>query len=507
MSAAMPQSPSPRQPWPTLATLWRWVVPVGLFIRLCLSSIYPNDFWWHVRTGLITLQTGQLPTVDLFSYTQAGQPWINQAWLMQVALALLHQAGGVPLVILAHALIITGGYTLVLAVCAPRYGLRLSVLATVLGVAVSIKNFAVRPQTVSFLGFGLLLCLIEAHRRERKHLLWWAVPLFAVWVNAHGAFIFGVAGLGFYVVGCLWDGLYARARGRAPGRGVWTSPPRDLLILAAQGLAGLAALMLNPQGPVGIAGYILGFFQSKATIELNIEFSPLIIRELDGQLFALATLVLIVARLRGDVRLETGQTLGVLAFAAMTLFSRRAAPWYGMWLIPILAAALQGWLRSPRPLNVGKPLLNRLILGLLILMALTALPFWRPALSALMARSPLLSDDTPVAATTFLCETAPAGTHGFAPLAFAGYLVYACPDLPVFVDTRIELYAAEHWRDYLALHNARYDWQAIADRYAMDYLFVQPDKQKDLVAAAAASPAWREIYRDEQAVIFLTDDR
>ncbi len=495
------QPPVPRAVWPSLATLWRWVVPIGLFIRLCLSDVAPNDFWWHVRIGLQTWQTGHLPTVDLFSYTQAGQPWVNQAWLMQITLGLLYQAGGLPLVILAHALIITAAYTLILAVCAPRYGLRISALATLLGIAISIKNFAVRPQTISFLGFALLIVLIEMHRRGHKRVLWWAVPLFAVWVNAHGAFIFGVAALGCYVVGGLWDGLYARVRTGAIS-GPPRTPPRDLLVLAAQGLVALAALTINPQGPVGIAAYILGFFQSKATIEFNPEFGPLVIRELDGQVFAVVTLLLIVARLRSVTRLETGQTLGLLALAAMTLFSRRAAPWYGLWLVPILAATLQGWWRATRPTGVGNGLLNRVILGMLVVFALVVIPFWRPAIPVLPARNPLISDDTPVAATPVLCAAFPAGTHGFAALPLASYQVYACPELPVFADTRIELYPTTQWRDYLALLNARYDWQTIADRYAMEYLFLQPDEQPSLTAAAGDSLVWDEIYRDERAVIF-----
>jgi hypothetical protein len=473
------------------------VVPIGLWVRLCLSTVYPNDFWWHVRTGLLTLETGALPTTDLFSYTQSGQPWVNQAWLMQIALAWLYVTGDLPAVIFAHALLITAGYTVVLAVCAPRYGLRRSVLATVLGIGVGLLNFTVRPQAFSFLGFGLLVALIEAHRHGRPHLLWWAAPLFALWVNAHGAFIFGLVALGGYVLGGLWDGLAARLRD-----GAWRTSPRALLLLAGQGLAAVAALALNPQGPAGIAAYVLGFFQSQTTVDLNIEFGPLTLRELDGQMFALATLLLITARLRGGVRLTTGQTLGLVALAGLTLISRRSAAWYGLWLIPILAATLQGWLGSAQPANPGSPLVNRVMLGLLVLLALIAMPFWRPGLPALLARSPLLSADTPVAATAFLCETVPAGSRGFAPLAFAGYQVYACPRLPVFVDTRVELYPTDLWRDYLALHNARYDWQTVADRHAMDYLFLQPAKEANLVAAVAASPAWREVYRDDQAIIY-----
>ena len=222
--------------WFTLRNLWLWLVPWGLFVRLCLSTIAPNDFWWHVRTGQLILQTRAIPTIDLFTYTQPGAPWINQAWLMQVALAQLMAWGGVPLVIFAHALTITAGYTLILRACAPRYGVRTSVWATVIGVFVGIQSWAVRPQSFSFLAFGILLYLIEKHRQGQRNALWWAIPLFAVWVNAHGVFVFGLAALGLYTFGTVWDALWARE---------WQTRRRELLLLCAQALLAVAALALS----------------------------------------------------------------------------------------------------------------------------------------------------------------------------------------------------------------------------------------------------------------------
>ncbi|MGC8782406.1 MAG: hypothetical protein ACP5UQ_16210, partial [Anaerolineae bacterium] len=56
---------------------------------------------------------GQIPTTDLFTFTRAGETWINQAWLMQAFLYLVLRTGGLPLILFAHALIITAGYLFV----------------------------------------------------------------------------------------------------------------------------------------------------------------------------------------------------------------------------------------------------------------------------------------------------------------------------------------------------------------------------------------------------------
>lgn len=479
--------------WFTLRNLWLLLVPWGLFVRLCLSSIAPNDFWWHVRTGQLILQSRAIPVIDLFTYTQPGAPWINQAWLMQVALALLMQWGGAPLVIFAHAITITAGYALVLAACAPRYGVRISVWATAIGAAVGIQTWAVRPQLISFLAFGLLIFLMEKHRRGHRHALWWAAPLFAVWVNAHGVFVFGLAALGLYVIGNLWDALW---------KGDWQAKRGALLELCAQGLLAVAALMLNPQGPVGIFEYVLGFFQSKATVQYNEEFSPLIIRAADGIAFAFTVLVLFVARLNSATRLTGAQTLTLLAFAAMTLFSRRSAAWFGMVQIPILAALLQGWWQQPWPLQAGKRSLTATLLALLLLFALFVLPWWRPQIASLNESRPWLTTTTPVEATRFLCDHFLPGTRGYQAIAFASYMEAMCPDLPTFLDTRFELFPTEQWNEYIDMHSGRYNWNEHARRYGMEYIFASPTDQPNLVQAATNDPTWQEIYRDDHAVIF-----
>ncbi len=481
------------QSWLTLRNFWLWLMPFALFLRLSLSTIDPSDFWWHVRIGQLILQNHTIPTVDLFTYTQPGMPWINQAWLMQVALAWLTQWGDVPLVIFVHAVIITTGYTLILRVCAARYGVRISVWASVIGTFVGIQTWAVRPQSVSFLAFGVLIVLIEAHRHGYRRSLWWAAPLFVLWVNAHGVFVFGLAALGLYVVGTVWDALWTRQ---------WQTRRNELLELCAQGLLAVAVLAINPQGPLGIAGYVIGFFQSKATVQYNQEFSSLTIRNGDGIAFALAILVLMVARLNSVARLTTAQTLTLLAFAAMTLLSRRSAAWFGMVQIPILATLLRGWWRQPLALPSGKPHWAALIFALMLLCSIGLLPWWRLFLLEHFEVRPLLSMTTPVEATKFLCDEFDPGTRGYQAIAFASYIEAACPDLPVFVDTRFELFPTEQWDEYIDLHVGRFSWSTITSHYGMEYIFASLEDQPHLVDAVAANSDWEEIYRDDRAVIY-----
>ena len=37
------------------------------------------DFWWHLRTGQLIAESGQVPRADPFSFTAAGRTWRSNA--------------------------------------------------------------------------------------------------------------------------------------------------------------------------------------------------------------------------------------------------------------------------------------------------------------------------------------------------------------------------------------------------------------------------------------------
>src|SRR5579863_10632637 len=48
------------------------------------------DVWWHIRIGQDILRTHHWPTVDTYSFTAAGTPWIADGWLGEIVLALMY---------------------------------------------------------------------------------------------------------------------------------------------------------------------------------------------------------------------------------------------------------------------------------------------------------------------------------------------------------------------------------------------------------------------------------
>ena len=83
-------------------TAWSlsWPLVLGLLLFICLANgsglplLADPDSHWHIAVGNWMLAKGAVPTVDTFSFTFAGQPWIAKEWLSQLLMAIAFKLGG-----------------------------------------------------------------------------------------------------------------------------------------------------------------------------------------------------------------------------------------------------------------------------------------------------------------------------------------------------------------------------------------------------------------------------
>lgn len=475
-----------------LDDFWLLLPPLALLIILNLLLVRPHDFWWHLRTGQIIVESGAFPTTDLFSFTRTGMPYTNQGWLMQAGYYVQYRAGGLPLIIFVNTLIVAVGYILIELAClrVSRGQVRPAVAATLTAAAVSIFNWNIRPQTASFLLFAAVVFTLETHRAKGGRIIWALPPLFALWVNLHAGFAFGLGLLGLYIVVRVVEELAGKRKLGAETRS-----------LLAAGVVSLAALSLNPSGPLGITHYILNLFQNKGVQDLAIEWLPLSARTSDGMLFiGVVTLLLAVAYARRLV-LPPYLAAAMLVFGLLTLYSRRVEPWFGMISAPALAILLSP---APRPARPARPFLalNYLVLALVVLLALGSLPWFRLHLPLPPERrSYTYAAETPVEAVKVVCQLGETA-RVFNDIAYGSYMTWACPSVPVFMDTRFELYPVQLFRDYLSVAAGRYDWETILAQYGVNLVFANKVEEPTLIAAIRASAHWHNMYEDADSVIF-----
>ena len=79
-----------------------------------------------------------------------------------------------------------------------------------------------------------------------------------------------------------------------------------------------------------------------------------------------------------------------------------------------------------------------------------------------------------------------------------GYLIYAHPETPVFVDDRAELFGEEFFRDAVNTRNARPGWDEILAEHAIGQVLLQ---RRDGLVAVLERDGWQEVSANENYVL------
>ena len=217
----------------------------------------------------------------------------------------------------------------------------------------------------------------------------------------------------------------------------------------------------------------------------------------DGAVYVVAGGLLAWGIARRPRRLSVDRIVTLAVFALLAFWARRNAAWFGMALIPSAAILLSDAMPAPAEGPTRNPLYAAILTGFGAV-ALLALPFWR---------RDVRSDETPERAMAFLCADAGDGARVFQEETFGVYQIWRCPRLPVYIDTRYELYPMDQWLEYVAVSGGdRAAVEATAQRHRLTHFFLSTTSQAPAITALSRLPGWTERYRDERAVIFARSE-
>jgi hypothetical protein len=469
-----------------------------------------GDLGRHLTVGRVILETGRVPTTDVFSHALRGKAFVPHEWLAEVAFALAHAVLAFKGVALLAALGIAAPFGGVAAAAARRGVSPLVILAvTALGILASMAHWATRPHVFSFVFVWLFATALEDLRRGHRRHVAWLVPLTAVWANTHGAFIVGFVLVATYLVSAGVEALLARtAAERSPALG----QARHLALVLALSVAASAA---NPRGLVLLANSF-AYLGQGSLLDLTSEYnSP----DFHHPVFWPFLLWLLLALVVG-VRREVAPTLLLVSWAAFSLYSFRNLALFVIVCLPLIAEAAGDWVaaaawRVPsfamgaasslgsldeRIREAGAGLRGGLAPALVVVAV--GLSFAGGLTLALDGSDyGFREGDFPVAAVARY-GTRPPGERVFNRMDWGGYLLFAAwPRLPVFIDGQTDFYGPAHAASYVVILDAAEGWQVALDRYRVDWALVRPEDP--LARWLAVDPAWREIYRDRTAAAFV----
>ena len=178
----------------------------------------------------------------------------------------------------------------------------------------------------------------------------------------------------------------------------------------------------------------------------------------------------------------------------------RGVVWWAF-VAPIVLARL--WSGAPRPeRRAGSPILNGAFLVVIVAVAVLVMPWWRPAPPS---GGPVWLDQAPQGLASATGSTLEPGSRLFVSQIYASWFEFALPSMPVFVDSRIELFPTSLWRQYLDVGGAREGWQRILDRWDVDAVVISPSQDAELLDHIQADPGWELAYRDDDGSLFVRD--
>src|SRR5436309_15955270 len=80
-------------------------VALAAALLACVKD-FDSDLFWHLKAGERILEQRRVEKQDEFSWTAAGETFVNHEWLADIGLALVHRRGGFPLVVATKAVLI-----------------------------------------------------------------------------------------------------------------------------------------------------------------------------------------------------------------------------------------------------------------------------------------------------------------------------------------------------------------------------------------------------------------
>ena len=445
-----------------------------------LLPLFPNDFWPYVRIGEQIVTTGEIPTTEFMTYTQYGQPAVYLYWLPSLIFLGVHNVGGVTLVSILSALCVGIFYTeLWFCLRELRIGALTSGLVLVITGLVGVNYWATRPQLLTYPLFGLALLALLRWQKRDDRLIWWLPLLSLLWANLHGSFI-----IMFFLL--------------APALLFGSGNRKKLLLIT--GLS-LAATCVNRYG-LQIWTSMFSMVNSESIRSFSVEWKYPTNEGWQANLFFASILLIpvLTAFLRPKIPLL--YWIWFLGFGWMSFSAVR----YGVWFLPV-EALLLGMILSPffachlegRDHFQNKTF-NRVLGVLLLFFPVALLPGLRG--SWWVQAPPVFSETTPVEAVQWLKENPQYADYLWSDFTYSTYMTYALQERRLFMTNRFEDFPPQQFDDNKQIAKADDNWQDLLDHYGVNLLMPSREYQPDLIEAAASSPVWRQVYSDDQTVIF-----
>ena len=474
-----------------LKTVFSFPVMLGAVLAVCAfyidnRGIADPDIWWHLRNAEYLLKTHHFVRADMYSYTVTGASWINHEWLTEIPYYLAWRLWGFRgiflLMVALVEIIILSTYYLGSLVSGNS---KAAFVASWLALFLMTVSFGPRTLLFGWIYLIVLLLILWRYKQHGKDSLWLLPPLFLLWVNSHGSWLIGLVVLSIFILSGLRDISLPGLEGTR-----WTPTQlKRLLIVAA---LSVAALFINPYGyKLVFYPFDLAFRQTLNVASIQ-EWASVDFHTVRGKvLIAAVFLVFILVLVRKQRwRLEWFVLLLFALYSSLTYV--RFLFLAGIVLTPVLALRLD--MVPPYEKDKDKPLINAFLILLVIVYMVHAFPTEQSLAADTAKTYPAKS----IGYLQSLVQQQPGRV--FNDYLWGGYLDLYCRDVPVFIDSRVDIFeyrgVLKDYLDFTQLNNSL----EILDKYKIRYLMLATKSPQAYFVNHV--PEWHSIYHDDVTTIY-----
>jgi hypothetical protein len=412
------------------------------YCHLTIFEVF--DLGWLIQTGA-HIATKGIPHSDIFSWTFPERSFTAYQWLAELCLNSLYKAGGLWLIGLTACYIAGFIYLLILPAVWFNLGIRAPIVFGVACLILTPHFFNARPQLFSYF-FLLLTVLIFEYGKSNKNRIFLLLPIFALWANLHS----------FFLVGLLIASVYLSFNFKEFG--IW----RSLVC----GLLCVSCVLLNPYG-IGLFEYLKTFVDGTQFLDIR-EVLPSW-TDPSATLWFIYLLLCWTALICGRKKISKSGLLVCLILSVMALFVRRYQS----------IAVVVTWLYFGQALSCFKwaltPTSNAKKSGI-IACSLIALIFpgiaWVKNFPSQAKANEVFYEKNEVILDIF--HQLQSHYRGFCDPATGSWLI-AKNYLPVFVDTRYDMYPKAFCKSVVKILKADISWKSLLEAHQAKTILVRDE--------------------------------
>lgn len=433
----------------------------------------------HFMTGYDILTRGTIPTTNYVWAVNPNAPWLTHELFGDIVFGAAFLWFGLNGVVTVGALVI--GVSLMWAYQFARWrGLgKLTGWVVFFPVMIATSlHWLSRSHIFSYPCMLIIYHLTFIAPPERFALrLAVAVITMAIWVNFHGSFMIG---LFILALPAIIQAIQQRTK----------ESLKELIVPALSAVA----VMCNPRGPLVFA-YLFGYLTHSEIMGKGSEWRALDLSMGVGvYAFLLICVLFLILFARAPKRLMLAETIIVVSLMAAGFATMRIIPYFALLALPAMGALMA------RPKEATPDSLRKITVGSSIKAAIAV------AICAAFLISPTYQikdfppHRLPVKAFEHAQSLGVSDKLGFSFDNWGPYIYYKTRH-PIYIDEKTDFYPIPFMNEFHQTMNAQNDWQSVMNKYNIAYILVPP--HTPLAKSARNSAQWKEVYRDQTAVLFI----